>query len=330
MVNPGSRIIQEHPDWLLAPARGAGPTIRHQHVLNLAQPAAWDFVLGRIDALVTEYSIDYIKWDHNRELHEAARRDANDRPGVHAQTLALYRMLDALRSRHPALEIETCASGGGRIDLGILQRADRAWVSDCNDPVERQTIQRWTAQLIPPELMGAHVGSAEAHTTRRTTSMSFRLVTALFGHAGIEQDLTELTARELETLTAWAELYKEVRGLVHSGQMVRADLADKANLLHGVVAPDNSRALFVWTRLMTSNAVLPGQIRLPGLDRTRCYRIAVREDVGLPSFHEQPPEWLSRARKGPLVISGRLLTGVGLPMPALDPEQAMLLDLRAI
>ena len=120
MVNLGSRIIGEHPEWLLAPSRGAGPAIRNQYVLNIAHPAAWDYVFGRIDEVVGEYSIDYIKWDHNRELHEAARRDANDRPGVNAQTRALYRMLDALKSRHPSLEIESCASGGGRVDLGIL------------------------------------------------------------------------------------------------------------------------------------------------------------------------------------------------------------------
>ena len=171
MVNLTSRLAAEHPDWVLAPAAGAGPAIRHQHVLNLAHPDAWQFIFDRIDELVEQYEIDYIKWDHNRELHEASRQDADGRAGVHAQTVALYRMLDALRAKHPTLEIESCASGGGRVDLGILQRADRIWASDCNDPVERQQIQRWTGQLVPPELVGSHVGAAESHTTRRVTSL---------------------------------------------------------------------------------------------------------------------------------------------------------------
>jgi alpha-galactosidase len=329
MVNLGSRIIREHPEWLLAPTRGAGPAIRNQHVLNIAHPAAWDFVFGRIDALAGEYAIDYIKWDHNRELHEAARRDANDRPGVNAQTLAVYRMLDALKSRHPSLEIETCASGGGRVDLGILQRTDRVWVSDCNDPVERQNIQRWTAQLIPPELMGAHVASAQSHTTKRTASLSFRLITALFSHAGIEQDLTRASAAELAVYTAWAALYKRVRDLIHSGQTVRADLSDDANLFHGVVAPDRSRALFAWVCLATSNGVQAGRVCFPGLDRAVDYRIAVREEAGFPSLHERAPEWMDIARSGSLIVSGQLLAMVGLPMPTLDPEQAMLLELDA-
>ena len=203
MVNLGSKLAQQHPEWILAPRDGAGPAIRHQHVLNLANEDAWNHVLSRIDAIVTEYRIDYIKWDHNRELHEAALRGLNDRAGVHAQTEALYAMLDELKLRHPELEIESCASGGGRVDLGILQRTDRVWASDCNDPVERQNIQRWTAQLIPPELIGSHVGADEAHTTHRVTPLSFRLATALFGHAGIETDLTRLPESELRTIAEW-------------------------------------------------------------------------------------------------------------------------------
>ena len=93
------------------------------------------------------------------------------RPGVHAHTLAVYRLLDELRERHPGLEIESCAGGGGRIDLGILERTDRVWASDCIDALERQQIQRYTQLLLPPELIGSHVGAHEAHTTSRDASI---------------------------------------------------------------------------------------------------------------------------------------------------------------
>jgi alpha-galactosidase len=325
MVSPRSRLAAEHPDWLLAPVQGEGPAIRHQYVLNLADDAAWHHILERIDSIVTEYRLDYLKWDHNRELHEAALRRAHGRAGVRAQTLALYRMLDTLNSRHPQLEIESCASGGGRIDLGILRRTDRVWASDCNDPVERQHIQRWTAQLIPLELIGTHLGAARAHTTGRLTDLSFRLATALFGHAGIETDLAACSADELDTIAAWALLYKEFRGLLHSGRMVRADLADDATLLHGVVAQAGTEALYCWARLGTSNPVQAGRIRLPGLDPARRYRFRVRTEVGAASLHEQAPAWLEAAGHGGFVVSGTIATELGLPMPTLNPQHAMLL-----
>jgi alpha-galactosidase len=329
MINLSSRLAATHPDWILAPSRGAGPSIRNQHVLNLAHPDAWNYLLERIDALVSEYAIDYIKWDHNRELHEASRRDDHNRAGVHLQTLALYRLLDELRRRHPRLEIESCASGGGRVDLGILQRTDRIWASDCNDPVERQMIQRWTSLLIPIELMGAHVGAAESHTTKRITSLSYRLATALFGHAGLELDLTRLDEVDSAQIRAWASMYKELRALLHTGRLVRADLADEATLLTGVVARDRSEALFSWSRLSSSAPAQAGRVLFPGLDLARTYRLKVRDDVGAASLHESPPVWLQHACGDGFDITGAVLSKVGLVMPTLNPQQAMLIQLVA-
>ncbi|NJP43676.1 alpha-galactosidase [Actinacidiphila epipremni] len=329
MVNPDSRLARAHPDWILGPARGRGPTSRHQYVLDIAHPDAWAYLLERIDTLVGEYGIAYLKWDHNRELHEAVH-GPHDRPAGHAQVDALYRLLDELRARRPGLEIESCASGGGRIDLGILQRTDRVWTSDCNDPVERQAIQRWTGQLLPPELMGTHVGDAESHTTGRVTDAGFRLATSLFGHAGIEQDLTRCTPQELARITAWTALHRELRPLLHSGRQVRADLPDDAALLHGVVAADTRAALYCWARVATSPDAQSGRVPLPGLDPARAYRLRVRTELGLPALHQTAgPAWFEAALAGWVTVPGAVAVRAGLPMPQLNPGQALLIEARA-
>ncbi|MFD8075961.1 alpha-galactosidase [Streptomyces sp. NPDC059718] len=328
MVNLDSDLAREHPDWVLAPARGAGPPARHQHVLDLSHPGVVTHLLGALDALIEEYGIAYLKWDHNREVHEAVSGPA-DRPVAHAQVEALYRLLDTLKQRHPALEIESCASGGGRVDLGILARTDRVWASDCNDPVERQSIQRWTGQLLPPELVGAHVGPTPSHTTARVGSDTFRLATALFGHPGIEQDITRCTPEELARLTAWTALYRELRPLLHGGRTVRADLPGDATLLHGVVAHDGTAALYCWARVATSPEGQSGRVPLPGLAPALRYRVRVRTDMGLPSFHQTSgPAWLTEAIDDRLTLPGTLLTAAGLPMPQLNPGQALLIEVR--
>ncbi len=258
-----------------------------------------------------------------------------DVPGVHAQTLALYRLLDTLKQRHPALEIESFAAGGGRIDLGILARTDRVWPSDCNDPVERLAIQRWTGQLLPPELVGTHVGPARAHTTRRVTDQSFGLATALFGHAGMEWDLAECEDGELDRLAAWSALYRELRPLLHSGRVVRADLGSgdthEATLLHGVVSLDRISAVFCWARLATSPEGRSGRVPLPGLTHDLDYRLRIRTEIGQPPSHQRvAPPWFTAATGGWVTAPGAILSGSGLPMPALNPEQAILIELRAV
>ncbi|MEU4095805.1 alpha-galactosidase [Streptomyces sp. NPDC026673] len=328
MVNLDSELAREHPDWVLAPAGGVGPSARHQHVLDLSHPGVGAYLLGALDALVKEYGIAYLKWDHNREVHEAVSGPA-DRPAARAQVEALYRLLDSLKERHPALEIESCASGGGRVDLGILARTDRVWASDCNDPVERQSIQRWTGQLLPPELVGAHVGPTPSHTTARVSPDSFRLATALFGHPGIEQDITRCTPEELARLTAWTALYRELRPLLHGGRTVRADLPGDATLLHGVVAHDGTAALYCWARVATSPEGQPGRVPFPGLEPGLRYRVRVRTELGLPSFHQTSgPAWLTEAIDGRLTLPGMVLATAGVPMPQLNPEQALLIEVR--
>jgi alpha-galactosidase len=331
MINPDSDLAREHPEWILGPRQGLGAPARRQYVLDIADPAAAAHVLERISALVTEYDIDYLKWDHNRDLVEpVGRRDGRDRPVVREQTLALYAMLDELRRRHPGLEIETCSGGGGRVDLGILDRTDRLWASDCNDPVERTRIERWTRLLVPPELIGSHLGATRSHTTSRATDLSFRLATSLTAHAGIELDLTTASLEELGTIAAWAGLYRDLRPLLHSGRVVNADLADEATTLTGIVAQDGSRAIYTWTRLTTSSAGQSGRVRWPGLDAGARYRVVVRSELGEAARHGIDPPWVDAAGTDALVLAGAVLATAGVPMPTLAPQQALLFDLTRI
>lgn len=321
MISLDSRAARAHPDWVLA-APGRLPRVaRHQHVIDLADPDAYAHVLGQIDALCTEYALDAIKWDHNRDLSEPVH---DGRPGAHAQTAALHRLWDELRARHPGCEIESCASGGGRSDLATMAHTDRIWASDCTDPVERQAIQRWTGLLLPPELVGGHVGAPVSHTTGRASTLPFRLVTSLFGHAGIEWDITTCSADELSSLRDWAELYKELRAILHTGVTVRADDPGEGALLHGVVDTAGSGAVYAYVRLASTVDVIPPRLLLPGLHPARTYRVRARG--GVPSSARAQTPWLEEG----VELPGSVLTRVGLAPPLLHPDQAVLLHAVAV
>ena len=323
MVNPDSDLFRAHPDWVLSGAGRPGrlpEAWRHQQVLDLANADCYAFIRDRLDALLGDHDIAFLKWDHNRDLIEAGHAG---RPGVHAQTLAVYRLLDELRERHPGVEIESCASGGGRVDLGILHRTDRVWASDTNDALERQPIQRWTQLLVPPELVGSHVGPPRAHTTGRVHSLAFRVATALFGHFGIEWDIASASAAEQEALAEAIAFYRRMRPLLHGGQVVRADHPNPAAYLHGVVAADRAEALFAYVQLTASAFETPGLARLPGLDPGRAYQVEPVAVAGEPETKQAvAPAWLEA---GGVTLGGRALAEVGLPLPVLRPEQALLL-----
>ena len=322
MVNLDSDVVRAHPDWLLSsPSRRPGPW-RHQHVIDLAHPAAYAHVRDQLDALLRDHDIAYVKWDHNRDLVDAVH---DGRPGVRAQTLAVYRLLDELRALHPRVELESCASGGGRVDLGVLERTDRVWTSDCTDAHERQQIQRWTGLLLPPELLGAHVSAPRNHQTARTLDLGFRAGTALFGHLGIEWDLTSASEQERSELAGWVALYRELRGLLHSGRVVRGALAD-GRLVHGVVAQDASEAVFAVVQLETSVPARPGPVRLPGLAAARSYAVAPLPPGDQPAvLHREPPAWMTG-----ITLPGAVLGSIGLTAPVLCPDQLLLLRATSV
>jgi alpha-galactosidase len=330
MVNLDSDLVRAHPDWVLGPRAGHPREWRFQQVLDLANPDAAAHIERRIGSLVRDYGVDFIKWDHNRDLTEAVRTadGVPDRPATHEQTTAFYALLDRLRSAHPALEIESCASGGGRVDLGVLARTDRVWTSDCNDALERATIQRWTSLLVPAETMGTHVAGPVAHTTGRTLDLSFRTLVALQGHAGIEWDLTTCTDEELAALTRWSALYRELRPLLHGGVLVRDSADDGSLLVTGTVAADGSEAAFTVARLDTARRASPGLVRLPGLRADRDYTVRVRPEAGLPTtLQHAAPRWWDDALREGVTVSGAVLGGVGLAMPVLAPAQGFLVHL---
>ncbi|WP_226758966.1 alpha-galactosidase [Arthrobacter sp. SO3] len=335
MVNEDSDLARAHPDWISGPGplrQGPGAPgrlpeqWRHQQVLDLVNPEAWQYIFDRLDSLLSEHRISYLKWDQNRDLVEMGHEGS---PSVHAQTLAAYRLLDELRKAHPGVEIESCSSGGARVDLGILERTDRVWASDCNDALERQTIQRWTGVVVPPELVGAHIGPGTSHTTARTHELSFRAITAMFGHFGLEWDVRQLGGAERDELAAVIALYKEHRSLLHSGRMVRADERDPSLMLHGVVSHDGSEALFALVSVATSFSEVPGHVPLPGLLPDQNYRVELAypaPDSGHAFIQTRPPAWLAAG----IEVSGRFLAGSGLPMPVLNPEHGLLLSVRAV
>ncbi|MFQ6171583.1 alpha-galactosidase [Oryzobacter sp. R7] len=325
MVNLDSEVAEQHPDWLFQTAHGPGIPSRHQHVLDLGHPQAYAHVLEQVSALVAEYDIAYLKWDHNRPLVDAAHSPTG-RAGVHVQSLAVLRLMAELKERHPGLEIESCAGGGARVDLATAEVADRFWVSDCIDAHERHRMNPMTGLIVPPELLGTHVGSGGDHTTGRRLDLDFRVGTALWGHLGIEWDLSAADADELARLKAWVDLHKRHRNLLHTGTVVHSDTPNSALQLDGVVARDGSEALYKLSLLEHSLVWPAGRCTLPGLRPDTAYHVTLLTPTGEVPPRTVAPDW---ARRG-VTLPGDVLGSVGLQSPFLKVDTLVLVRAEAV
>ncbi|MBF4764292.1 alpha-galactosidase [Nocardioides islandensis] len=321
MVNPDSDLFREHPEWVLSAGDRLPLEHRHQQVLDLTRPEVVDHLFGRVDAVLAAHAISFVKWDHNRDLLEAGSGARAGAPAAREQTLAFYELLDRLRAAHPSVAWESCASGGGRVDLGVLERVQRIWTSDMTDALARQQIQRWTTQLVAPEYVGAHVSATRSHTTGRTLSLDFRCATALFGAFGIEWDLTEASDADLSCLAEWVERFKTYRPLLHSGRVVRPESSDPDVLLHGVVS--EPLALVAHVQLDESAHNRGVWVRVPGLAGDATYSLTWEGPVAdkATSMSVKPYD-VGPTRGEP--VTGAALARQGYWMPRMRPETVTL------
>ena len=304
MVSRRSDLYRAHPEWALGPA---DQTLgRGQMALDVARPEVRDFVFGRMAAILSRHPIDYVKWDHNRVLPAP---DA-------AQARGALALLDRLRDAFPMVEIESSASGGGRIDFGILARTHRVWLSDSNDALERLRIQHDAALFLPAAVTGSHVGPRRCHTSGRTLDMSFRAWTAAQRHMGIELDLRELTEREAATLAAAVAWYKRNRGWLHRADLLRLDSPDPAVIGEQHLAEDGSRFVVFLGRAAAGAATAPRPQPLTRLDPGARYRVRLVNGGEAPRLSRGAPA-LARA---PVEAPGAWLTGHGLTLPWSFPE----------
>ncbi|OUD08530.1 alpha-galactosidase [Marivivens niveibacter] len=299
MVNPDSDLYRAHPEWAL----GAADQVlgRQQMVLDMANLQVRDYLYERISAVLSAYDIDYIKWDHNRVL---PMPDA-------AQALGYYDLLSRLRTDFPNTEIESCSSGGGRIDFGALSLTQRVWLSDSNDALERLRIQHNAALFLPMAVTGSHVGPRHCHTSGRVIDIRMRAWVAAQRHMGFEMDPRELTDDEtavLRDVTAW---WKSNRDWMKTADILRLDSADPSVIAEQQLSADGDQFVVFAGLADTSRQILPRPIRLTRLDPSATYRITLvnRDDtVGLSRGN---PALKTRD----LTLSGQALMARGITLP---------------
>lgn len=276
MVNPDSDLYRAHPDWVLATPGRRKSQGRYQYVLDFSRKEVVDNIYNQMKKILGGARVSYVKWDMNRSITEcySAALPA-DRQGevFHRYILGVYDLYERLTSEFPHILFESCASGGGRFDPGLLYYAPQAWTSDDTDAVERLKIQYGTSLCYPISSMGSHVSAAPNHQTMRRTSLSTRANVAYFGTFGYELDITKMTDGELEEVKKQISFMKKYRGILQFGTFYRLKSPFESNTAAWMsVSEDKKTAIVGWYRILNIPNGSFERIRLTGLDPEMVYR----------------------------------------------------------
>ena len=251
MVNRDSDLYREHPDWVYHFHHRSRTEGRNQLMLNLARDDVRDWMLATLDDLLSTQNIEFIKWDLNRAISEPGwPAEAGNNPQRvwldHVRNL--YWVLDELRRRHPNVAFESCAGGGGRVDLGILSRVEQVWTSDNTDAFDRLRIQEGFSYAYVPRAMMCWVTDCPNFLTGRTVPLRYRFHVAMAGSLGIGGNLSHWTTLELEEARNFIATYKRIRPTIQNGLLYRLRSPRVGNVTASqYVAPDGSEVVvFAW------------------------------------------------------------------------------------
>ena len=277
MVNRDSDLYRAHPDWLLQTPGRTPSHGRNQFVLDFSRPEVVDRVHAMMADILSGAKVSYVKWDMNRSITEAySTALPPDRQGevFHRYILGVYDLYERLTSAFPHVLFESCASGGGRFDPGMLYYAPQAWTSDDSDAAERLKIQYGTSFCYPVVSMGAHVSAVPNHQVNRATPLSTRANVAYFGTFGYELDLNRLTSEEREQVRAQIAFMKEHRAVIQFGDFYRLLSPFQGNYTAWMaVSPDRRTALVGWYKTLNEVNGPFRRLRLRGLDPALCYTV---------------------------------------------------------
>ena len=278
MVNKDSELYRTHPNWIISTPNRKPNHGRNQYVLNFGLDEVVENIFDQMCKIIDESNLDYIKWDMNRPLTDVF--DSHllaDQQGevFHRYVLGVYRLYEKLITKYPNILFESCSSGGGRFDPGMLHYAPQAWASDDSDAIERLKIQYGTSMLYPLSSIGAHVSIVPNHQTNRITPIKTRGNVAFFGAFGYELDLNELSEGDLRIVKEQIAFYKKYRTIIHNGTFYRllSPFDDDNQTAWMVVSHDKKTAIVAHYKTLNEVNAPYRRLKLKGLDNDGFYKI---------------------------------------------------------
>ena len=279
-VNPDSDLYRTHPEWIYHFKHRTPSITRNQYVLNVTRKDVQQYILEALDKLLTDNNIAYLKWDMNRPISEPGARNlqlSDQRSTWYRHTIAVYKIVDQLRKKHPRVTFEACASGGSRIDYGSLQHFDQIWLSDNTDAHDRLFIQEGYSYIYPIKAMRAWVTDCPNKITHKTTPLEFRFHSAMMGILGLGGNLTKYTKKELEFVKEKVAEYKRIRHIIQDGQVYRLKSLTYSHV-HAVqyVYKQNESALFVF---LPRHPYIDKYylVKLKGFDPDKLYEVEMKD-----------------------------------------------------
>lgn len=277
-ASPTSDVVMEHPDWIL---KDGDRPVCERFALDFGKPEVLAWAKSVIDRLVTTYALDYIKMDFNTDLLVNAEGLTPETDPIYRHNRGLVELWKHMRTAHPKLIVENCASGSLRQDAMTAALTDTHWISDNVSNPASLVISFGATYLFPPEICSHWTSTPGKPGETLDTESSF--TANMVGHLGLSGRIYEWGDETRKVAAERIAFYKTIRGRIGSSDVFH--LTSQSN----IAAPDSMQAV-LYAEPQTGKGILfafhggdlslEHTIVLRGLKRDRSYRLRMPEGYG--------------------------------------------------
>jgi len=290
VIGVRSPLADELPEGAFFSRRGRRLVEHGRYQLDLRHPAARAHLDAVVDRLVLQHGVGYFKLDHNINIGAGTDRDATTPgEGLLGHQRAHLAWLDGVLDRHPSLVLESCASGGMRVDHAVMSRAQVQSTSDQQDLRRYPPIAAAAATAVLPEQAASWAYPQPDHSD---DEIAFSLAVPMLGRVHLSGRLDAMDAHQRALVAEAVTAYKGHRGAITTSTAfwpLGLPGWDDAWVVHGLHDAARGAALLtLWRRDGGEDAL---EVPLPqGLDaataeivfpRTSRARTAAAEDGAL-------------------------------------------------
>jgi len=185
-----------------------------RYQLDLRHPAALAHVDGAVEKLITDLGLGYLKFDYNMDVTQGTDVSA-DSPGdgQFGHQAALLAWVRDLMDRHPGLVIESCSSGGQRMDGATLAVHPVQSTSDNQDPLFTAAIAAAAPTAVTPE-QGAVWTYPDPSWSDEL--IAFSLASPLLGRVHLAGQIHRLEPDQMALVREATAAYRETRRRIPS------------------------------------------------------------------------------------------------------------------
>ncbi len=256
-VGPGQPVRLE---WIAPSFDPASPlaegTARTARIC-LGHQDAREWMKTWLARLIRDYRLDWLKWDDNVWMSCDPPGQAGSGELAHVQ--GLYEVLDFLRTEFPDLIIENCASGGNRMDYGLMRRTDIAWLSDETEPSYRVRYHvNGASYPFPPEYLNTWFVPSSSEPLEDAVAdpamLRAQLRSRMMGAFGLSIGLADWGTELRSAVSAEIQRYKRIRPAIASGTVYR--LLPQSDLARDLEPPTEPDAAEFFDPSSNTGAVL--------------------------------------------------------------------------